>query len=311
MTTAAALSASVTDFSRFAALRADARQGGAKALEQVAQEFEALFVQMMLKSARDATLAEGAFDSYEMKLYRELFDNQIALGMAREGRLGFADLLRRQIPQAAAANDAPLALTLPERRIFPSTSPQYTPVPEPEVADEIVDITTWRADVTNHGRADRDRAFAARLLGHAQRAADRLGTTPEVLVAQAALETGWGRHIMTAADGSSSHNLFGIKADRAWDGPTVTHRTLEYFEGRPVRVNAAFRAYDDYGAAFDDYARFIRGNPRYAQALSGANDPRAYAHELQRAGYATDPHYARKILQIHSRIGQLAAGQER
>lgn len=309
--TTAALANSVTDFSRFAALRADAREGGDKALVQVAQEFEALFVQMMLKSARDASLAEGAFDSHEAKLYRELFDNQVALGMAREGRLGFAELLRRQIPQAAAANSGPVTLTLPERRIFPDAAAHYAPVPEPELADEVVDITTWRADVTNRGRADREREFAAQLLGHAQRAATRLGTTPEVLVAQAALETGWGQHVMAAADGNSSHNLFGIKADRAWDGPTVTRRTLEYFDGRPVRVNAAFRAYDDYGAAFDDYARFIRGNPRYAQALSKADDPRAYVHELQRAGYATDPHYARKILQIHSRIGQLAASQER
>lgn len=301
-----AAAASYADFNRFAGLRIEAQDNQAAAMKKVAQEFEALFIQMMLKAARDASPAESEFDTHEVELYRELFDNQIALQMASEGRLGFAELLGRQLPRAAAANDGPIELKLPERRIFPDADPHYSPVPEPEVADEIVDITSWQARVTNRAHADHEREFAAKLLVHAKRAADQLGTTPEVLVAQAALETGWGRHVMPGQDGRSSHNLFGIKADRSWDGATVSRRTLEYFDGRPVKVNAAFRSYDDFGAAFDDYARFIRQNPRYQQALERASNPRAYAAALQQAGYATDPQYARKILQIHDQIAALS-----
>lgn len=300
MSTAAATS--YTDLNRFAGLRAEARTDSQAALEKVAKEFEALFIQMMLKAAREASPADSAFDSHEVKLYREMFDNQIALQMASEGRLGFAAMLGRQLPQAAAANDGPVELTLPERRMFPDAAPHFAPVPEPEVADEVVDISNWQARVTNRARDDHEREFSARLLVHAKRAAERLGTTPEVLVAQAALETGWGRHVMAGHDGRSSHNLFGIKADPAWNGETVTRRTLEYFDGRPVRVNAAFRSYTDFGAAFDDYANFIEQNPRYRQALERAANPRAYAAALQQAGYATDPQYARKILQIHDQI---------
>ncbi len=304
MTTAAATS--YTDFSRFAGLRTQAHENSTAALAKVAQEFEALFIQMMLKAARDATPADSEFNTHEAQLYREMFDNQIALNMAGEGRLGFAEMLRRQIPQAAAVNDGPVELKLPERRLFPETTRAYAPAPEPVVADEMVDISSWQARVTNRSFADHARAFAARLLTDAKRAADKLGTTPEILVAQAALETGWGRHVMSGQDGRSSHNLFGIKADPSWEGSTVNRRTLEVYAGRPVRVNAAFRAYEDFGAAFDDYARFIQENPRYQHALARAEDPRAYVQALQSAGYATDPQYARKILQIHDQIAGLA-----
>jgi len=302
MTTAPA---SYTDFNRFAGLRAEAQNDSAAAMKKVAREFEALFIQMMLKAARDATPADSEFDTHEVQLYREMFDNQIALQMANEDRLGFAELLSRQLPHAAAANEGPVELTLPERRLFPAAAPHFTPVPEPEVADEVVDITSWQARITNRAQADHEREFAAKLLVHAQRAAEKLGTTPEVLVAQAALETGWGRHVMSGQNGRSSHNLFGIKANPGWQGDTVTRRTLEYFDGRPVRVNAAFRSYENFGAAFDDYAQFIQENPRYQQALERAADPRAYAAALQQAGYATDPLYARKILQIHDQLATL------
>lgn len=302
MTTAAA--ASYTDFKRFNALRTQAHGNSDAALAKVAQEFEALFIQMMLKAARDATPNDSEFNTHEAQLYHEMFDNQIALNMAGEGRLGFAEMLRKQIPQAAAANDDPVVLKLPERRMFPAAAP-YSPVPEPQVPDEVVDITSWQARVTNRAFADSERNFAGKLLADAQRAANTLGTTPEILVAQAALETGWGRHVMTGNDGHSSHNLFGIKADPSWEGPTVNRRTLEYYGGRPVRVNAAFRAYEDFGAAFDDYARFIKDNPRYSQALAKAENPRAYVQALQSAGYATDPQYAHKILQIHDKLAAL------
>lgn len=304
MTTATTVP-SYTDFRRFDGLRTQAHGNAEAGLAKVAQEFEALFIQMMLKAARDASPAESEFNTHEAKLYREMFDNQIALTMAAEGRLGIAAILRQQIPLAAAVNDKPLALELPERRLFPAPTSAYAPVPKPEVVDEVVDISSWQARVTNRAFADHERTFTAKLLADAKRAADKLGTTPEILVAQAALETGWGRHVMSGQDGQSSHNLFGIKADPSWEGSTVNQRTLEFYDGRPVRVSAAFRAYPDFGAAFDDYARFIQDNPRYQYALARAEDPRAYVQALQSAGYATDPQYAHKILRIHDQIAAL------
>jgi flagellar protein FlgJ len=190
----------------------------------------------------------------------------------------------------------------------------WVAVPEPEAEDAPPpDLARWArprsafAVRPDGGSAiePQQRRFLASVRGHAERAAERLGTTPEVLIAQAALETGWGRHVV----GGDSHNLFSIKADPAWEGRTVTQRTLEVFGGRPVRVSAAFRAYADPGEAFDDYVEFIRGNPRYERAIARAADPRAYVQELQRAGYATDPRYAQKILQIHARLADAGAGR--
>ncbi|MGH8598640.1 MAG: flagellar assembly peptidoglycan hydrolase FlgJ, partial [Gammaproteobacteria bacterium] len=264
---------SYIDLGRFAALRTRAETDQRGALAEVAKEFEALFIQMMLKAARDAAPAESEFDSNEVKFYREMFDNQIALNMAREGRLGFAELLTRQLPAVTAQNTAPIELKLPERRVFGDSQVSFSPMPEPELEDEVVDITTWKARVTDRAFADDARDFAAKLLVHAKRAAARLGTSPEILVAQAALETGWGRHVPARSNGQSSNNLFGIKADPSWMGETVRRRTLEYFDGQPVRVNAAFRSYPDYGAAFDDYADFIETSPRYRRALERAGDP--------------------------------------
>ncbi len=298
---------SYTDFSRFSGIRAQAHNDSAGAIDKVAQEFEAMLVQMMLKAARDASPSGGEFDSHEMQLYQEMFDKQVAMQISHGGRLGIADMIKRQIPQASAANEGPAKMTLPERRLFPEHLRAVPLAPTAASSDEeVVDARSWKARVTNRGQLDGQREFAESLLADAARAADRLGTTPEVLIAQAALETGWGRHVMSGSDGQSSHNLFGIKADPSWTGQTVTRETLEYYGGRPVRVKAAFRSYEGFGAAFDDYAQFITSNPRYQSALQQADDPKAYAAALQKAGYASDPQYAHKVIQIHEQIATLA-----
>jgi flagellar protein FlgJ len=121
---------------------------------------------------------------------------------------------------------------------------------------------------------------------------------PDLLLSQAALETGWGRSIMRHPDGQSTHNLFGIKADPSWEGDRVVQSTLEYIGGRLVRTRAAFRAYGSFAESFEDYASFLKGQPRYARALEHAGDPGAFMRGLQEAGYATDPSYAEKVLRI-------------
>lgn len=290
-----------TDLSRFGALRAQAQRNAGGAAPAVARELEALFIQLMLKAARDATPDGGLFNSNELQFYRELFDNQVALAIAEQGTLGFEDLLRAQLPDADPAGGE-TALGLPERRAFPEHSAWYAPAAVRHVAGDAVDPAAWAA--VDPGSAPRapERQFAQDLRAHAERAAARLGTTPEILIAQAALETGWGQHVIRHSDGSSSNNLFSIKADGSWDGAIVKRRTLEFFGGKPVHVSAAFRSYDGIAGAFDDYVRFIESNPRYERALARAADPDAYINEIARAGYATDPRYAGKVREIHARI---------
>ncbi|MCW8883770.1 MAG: flagellar assembly peptidoglycan hydrolase FlgJ [Motiliproteus sp.] len=147
-------------------------------------------------------------------------------------------------------------------------------------------------------RFDTPEAFIRDLYPIAQRVAGDLGVDPKVLVAQAALETGWGKHLPNTNDGSSSFNLFGIKADQRWGGDATLVNTLEYRDGVAVREKAAFRAYGSYEESMRDYVDFIRGNPRYQKALEQAGDGPAYLQQLQAAGYATDPNYASKIAGI-------------
>ena len=299
------------DLSRFAGMRAEVARKPDEALAKVAREFEAMFVQMMLKSARDAAPEGGLLDSNEGRLYQEMFDEQVALGVAQRGTLGFDRMLRRQFdtylaPTRAAGERAGLAAATPATQAplaTQLTSPPPAPVPAP-----LVDAPAGTPAHAPLSLLDAERQqFAASLREPAERAAARLGTTPEILIAQAALETGWGRHVMGAGPGQTSNNLFGVKASRGWDGQSVTHRTVEVLGGKPVQVNADFRAYDNVQQAFDDYVDFITRNPRYQQALDKAADPRAYIQELQRAGYATDPNYARKILKIHDQVAANAS----
>ncbi|HSW12948.1 MAG TPA: flagellar assembly peptidoglycan hydrolase FlgJ, partial [Solimonas sp.] len=140
--------------------------------------------------------------------------------------------------------------------------------------------------------------FVEALLPHAEKAAKELGIPARVLVAQAALETGWGKHQIRHADGSPSFNLFGIKADKSWGGDRVRTMTHEYENGRLEKQSAKFRAYDSIGESFEDYVRFLKSNPRYTQALKHEGNAMHFTTGLQKAGYATDPSYAQKIMRI-------------
>lgn len=288
--------AAVTDISRFSALRSDARRDADASFAKVAEEFEALFIQMMLKAARDATPEGGLFDSNELKLYQEMMDSQVALEMARQGGLGFAPLLQEQMLGADVAEE-PRELMLSPRRTI-------TPDPLPAAAPQAGFRTTARRDPATQTQAvpQSVSGFIHSVGPLATRAAGKLGLEPEVLVAQAALETGWGKHTITKPDGGNSHNYFGIKAGADWDGDVVRVRTHEFINGRALQVNADFRAYPDAAAAFDDYVNFLNSRPRYADALQHGGDPEHFAVGLAEAGYATDPRYAEKILAVRDQI---------
>lgn len=292
-------------------LRRAARAGDAAAARETAKQFEALFVNMMIQQMREAMPADGGlFDSEGMKLYESMHDQQLSLAMAQRGGIGLADAIERQLlPRSAPpAGDELLPLHFPTHRLPARPAPliEIGPPAASTAPSQAAGRTRWEGPasaVAANGNLPpaSPEEFVQRLLPHARRAAAQLGVAPEVLIAQSALETGWGRHVMRDAAGRTSHNLFGIKASGGWAGNSVRVSTLEYRDGLPRRETAAFRGYPDEAASFADYVRLVGGHPRYQQAIANAGSPEAYLRGLQEAGYATDPAYADKILSILKR----------
>ncbi|MEM1404367.1 MAG: flagellar assembly peptidoglycan hydrolase FlgJ [Pseudomonadota bacterium] len=278
------------DFGMLAGLRAEAQQPTEASTREVASQFEALFVQMMMKSMRDATPKGGLFNSSQLENYEQMYDQQLAMELSNQGGIGLADVIMRQFESTAVANDAqPLTQfhDLPNYRV--PSMPAFDPA-ELESAVE----RDW--DGSSPER------FVESLQAHAEAAAQELGVDAQVLIAQAALETGWGKHVIKSA-GRQSNNLFNIKASAGWDGEVARQNTIEFRDGIAVRESAAFRSYPSAQAAFSDYVDFIKSSPRYSEALSAASDGKQYLRELQNAGYATDPDYADKVISVLDRMG--------
>ncbi len=290
------------DFSRFSTMRSRAHRDGDGTMQQVADEFEAMFAELMLKAAREADNGDGMFDSSELDTYHELLDSQLAQSLAKNQDFGFSTMLTQQfageLAQARVRAGAGTTSVLPKTATLNSIE-----------APLRVGITTLppalRATVFGkRGDLSVDRqAFVDEIAPISQSAASALGVAPRALMAQAALESGWGKHVIRMPDGTSSHNYFGIKASAGWRGEVVKVATTEYVGGRALTVNAQFRAYPDAKAAFEDYVDFIGRNPRYKQALAHGANAASYARQLEAAGYATDPNYANKIMAILSGDG--------
>lgn len=267
-----------TDLQGLNQLRHQAREDASGALHEVARQFESLFIQMMMKNMRAASFGEELFSNDQTEHYEAMFDQQMSLHLGQRGGLGLADLLVRQLGGGIDDQSKALEGDLPE----PITSRQGQATGQDA-----------RSAVIGSPRE-----FVELLMPDARAAAERLGVDPEVLLAQAALETGWGSRMITGADGTPSYNLFGIKADQRWTGDSVMTGTLEFEDGIAVRRQAAFRAYDSFQESFADYVEFIQSSPRYQPALAHEGDARHYVNGLQQGGYATDPEYADKISRI-------------
>jgi flagellar protein FlgJ len=301
-------------------LKAQAKREPDKAVGAAAKQFESLFVGMMLKSMREATPQDGMFDNEQSRLYTSMLDQQLAQHVASRG-IGLAAALTRQLSSSAAAGTAPnpdaLIMQLgPLPSLSTSTlAPQTAkivvdqlPASDPPAEDEHTDDAMTphmlaapavpSTPATGPLPLEQTREFVNRVWTHAVDAARAIGIPPRFMVGQAALESGWGKHEIRAADGTSSHNVFGIKAGRTWKGPVVEKTTTEYVNGVAQKVTAKFRAYSSYSEAFQDYAKLLRGNPRYASVLGQAQDAKGFAHSLQKSGYATDPAYADKLTRI-------------
>jgi len=292
-------SAVYTDFNGLAELKHQAGANSKEALEAVARQFESIFMQMMLKSMREAKLSEGIFESQQSDIFTDMYDKQITTSLSSGGNgIGLADIMVKQLSEGIGAPSVmpvkPGEMEpLPERLPFRFKQQALGEQAKSERAEAGQDSA-----VVQEPELDTPEQFIHHLMPHAERAARKLGVQPQVLLAQAALETGWGQAVITPRDGKSSHNLFNIKADHRWGGEQVAKQTLEYRDGVARKELAAFRSYDSFADSFDDYADFLMSSPRYREALSHAGESVEFTRELQKAGYATDPEYASKINRI-------------
>lgn len=314
------------DLNGLAQLKTEARKNSPEAIKASAKQFEAIFVGNVLKSMRDAKLADGLGDNDQTKTYKEMYDQQLAVHLSGKPGVGLADLIAKQLTHDDKKDNGNQKMGLEDYLNRSSTANKAAShtsheahgatkpaadrdqnswaqknkdifksyIREMQPAQKYTDIS-----LKNHHSQPIKSAedFVQKLYPYAEQAAKELGVHPKVLLAQAALETGWGRSVIKHGDGST-FNLFNIKAGKSWQGNKSTVSTLEYENGVAHKERAGFRAYNSYQESFNDYVQFIKNNPRYQNALEHAGNSQRYLQELQRAGYATDPSYARKIMGI-------------
>jgi flagellar protein FlgJ len=259
-----------TDVSGLEALKRD--PNSPQAISAVAQQVEALFLQMMLKSMRDASAAQET-DSNEMGMYQDMFDKQVALSISQHADLGIGRLLRRQLEGRSTPGSV--------LRIGSGASATAMPASPPTAA-------------VAHSPAE----FVNRLMPSVQRAASALGLDPKGMLAQAALESGWGQRMPRNADGSASNNLFGIKAGDEWTGRRATADTMEVVGGVAVQRRTSFRAYASIEESVNDFASLLKNSPRYRDVMAAGGDAGGYVDSMGKSGYATDPDYGNKLNQI-------------
>ena len=318
------------NFQQFGELKLGARNNSDEAAQAVAQQFEGLFVQQMLAAMRSASNIDSGQHSSQMDFYQDMYDKQLAQTIAKQDRLGVARMILQQIPgtedvadeveaAAKAAKPGPHsldpvwvntvsatpALQMPTDPVPVTATPAsvvgQTPIDKPAVVlgkvvdDDFAEVAEIER---NNSRWQTPDSFIADILPQAQIAADALGVSARLLAAQSALETGWGKHTMKLDDGRSSNNMFGIKAGSDWRGDALNRTSLEFGDGALYNQVSRFRAYASPAQSLADYVEFIQENPRYQQALKHAGDDEAYIREIQTAGYATDPHYADKVISI-------------
>ena len=290
-----------TDLSGFTALRQTAQSDAKAALPAVAKQFESIFTQMMLKSMRDASSGDGLMDSDAGNQWRDMFDQQLSVQLSQGGHgIGIAQMLVKQLggtlggstdasSATGAAGATGTAGTTGAAGGGDSWQQRLSSVANAvkSTGEKVLKLLPKDAE-----------DFVKQLAPYAQQAAQKLGVSVRAVLAQAALETQWGKHLPTHSNGDTSNNLFGMKAGSSWDGGKVSVKTLEFEGGVPVQKRAQFRSYDNPGQSFDDYAQLISDNPRYAKALNHGEDVVGFAKGLVSGGYATDPSYAQKIIAI-------------
>ena len=316
-----------TDINSLQGIRSLGKADKSAALMETAKQFESMFVSMMLDSMRkaNAVFEEDDFlHSSEMDFYQGMYDQQLALTLSSGQGVGLAPVIYRQLEQAYGAqtpvelnqtklfnrsakvikplHEQALAPTMEavgnlrdaQRKVQPLQSEPPAAAVKPQ-ASTVTPSTSAAAEKGQYFASAED--FVAALYPQAEKIGQELGVDPKAIVAQAALETGWGRY-MIGSEGKNSFNFFGIKADSRWQGERMEVTTSEFMDGRMVKQRAYFRAYDNLEDGLRDYASFLQGSERYQAALNNNLTSEHYGHALQQAGYATDPEYGAKIKRI-------------
>jgi flagellar protein FlgJ len=277
-----------------------------------------------MRKANEAFESDSPMNSSSTKFYEGMFDQQLTSDLSQNGSLGLADLIVQQLspdyqtykPASVLRDDASLnnesskveqvnsfvlqnakSHSLPEKE----TTPQWiTDRFKQQQTEFLASKPQDKAPIENTvgPKFETPKDFINSMWQFAKKAAEKINLDPAVMVAQAALETGWGKHIINQPSGSSSNNLFNIKADNSWQGESVKKSTLEFEDGVAVKKNAAFRAYETIEDSFNDFTNFLSSGARYQETLSKSSDSEQFLHSLQKAGYATDPNYAEKIIGI-------------
>lgn len=295
-------------------LKQAARENSPEAIKEVAKQFEAIFMNMMLKSMREASPQDSPFDNEQSRTFTTMLDQQLSNNLASKG-LGLADVLARQLSKNGystsnaleqAVTDKP-ASEINSGLISPLTSNPFlnTAANALKQASKAVEATK----IGNHAPVfnplnDHSSAtdFQRRMSRHAEAASQTTGVPAHLMLGQAALESGWGKRELKGVDGTPSNNLFGIKATGNWNGKVVEATTTEYINGVKQKRIEKFRAYDSYADSFKDFANLMRNNPRYANVMENLHSAQSYAQAMQQAGYATDPNYATKLTNVIQKV---------
>ena len=281
-------------------LKLAARNDSPQALKAVAKQMEGLFVQMMLKSMRQASFKDGLFNTQQSEMFTSLYDQQISQNIADKGKMGFADLMVKQL---SGKSDAVAETTTATREVPLNISPaRFIGVP-----------LRRQTEVPQQAQANNERAalpevpaipgggFISRMMAPAMAVARLSGIPHQLIIAQAALESGWGKREILTEEGKPSHNLFGVKATAEWHGETTEITTTEYENGVAQKIKDKFKVYSSYAEALEDYTSLISRNPRYKNVVK-SETPEIAAKALQSAGYATDPAYAKKLINIIQQV---------
>ncbi len=274
-------------------LRAQASQSPDKALKAAAQQFEAVFMNMMLKSMREATPQDGMMDNDQSRMFTGMLDQQLSQSMSSRG-IGLAEMMVKQLSRSGQAG-------LPETVLNPLTSVLQSETGASAASfrgNALAASLPAPVAVPSAFNASTQQDFVNRMLPHALQASRTTGVPPHLMLGQAALESGWGKREILMPDGSNSYNLFGIKAGAGWNGKVAETTTTEYKHGAPHKQVEKFRAYASYTEAFEDYSRMLSSNPRYASVMQQGGDTVGMAQALQNSGYATDPKYADKLVSV-------------
>lgn len=291
-----ALTAPAIDLPSASTVKPDQKNKGVAADEQAyatARKFEALLLHTMLKHMRAAGTESTLLNSDSVDLYKDMFDQQISKEISSNGSFGLAEVIYRQLTADTANKPGDKSIRRADAML-----PTLYNNPNTQTLTAINTVHE-HSSPTDKGTPQQ---FVQRIGKYAKGVANKLGTSAEAVIAIAALETGWGKRIPLNPDGSSTNNLFGIKADSNWNGRQTIARTSEFRAGLPTTELASFRSYKNEKQSVEDFANFLTSNPRYKQALHNAADNENFLHELQQAGYATDPQYANKVTAILNQL---------